>query len=337
MKHPIHILTTLLLLALLAGCAVPVAPAQTTEPAAEATTAPAEEVAADTRIFVDDLGNEVEIPVNPQRIVALHDVNSGVPLLSLGAPVVSIPMRGDAFHESLQKYDLSNITSHGQLAEPSVEAIAALEPDLIVGQAFNGEPNPAAAAGLVEPVAPTVWISVSGDHHDAMARYGDLLGKSEEVERQRAEYEAALERLRTTVGDLDELSYSLFAYARGEVFVWSPISSHPIIRVLEDLGVQTVPVARTAAADGLDSIPISPELISDTSADIIFAGDFSEDGLDDLEIWQVIPAVASEQTYPWPDGLAFTPAYTELMAAVAVLEPILTEADASVVDESDWE
>ena len=41
-------------------------------------------VAQDTRSITDDTGTEVEIPADPQRIVALHDSVLTVPLLELG-------------------------------------------------------------------------------------------------------------------------------------------------------------------------------------------------------------------------------------------------------------
>ncbi len=41
--------------------------------------------AADTQTFTDDLGRTVTVPLHPQRIVSLHDLDITIPLISLAS------------------------------------------------------------------------------------------------------------------------------------------------------------------------------------------------------------------------------------------------------------
>lgn len=39
--------------------------------------------------FTDDLGRVVNVPLHPQRIVSLHDLDITIPLIELGVPPVA--------------------------------------------------------------------------------------------------------------------------------------------------------------------------------------------------------------------------------------------------------
>ncbi|MDZ7727014.1 MAG: ABC transporter substrate-binding protein [Dehalococcoidia bacterium] len=104
---------------------------------------------APTRTFTDSLGRTVEIPPKPQRIVSLHVYTSAPALLSIGAPVLGIPLdRGVV--DAIQPYDLSNIIDVGGF-EPNLEAIASLDPDLIIGLA-GADGRPAVEGGVAEQI-----------------------------------------------------------------------------------------------------------------------------------------------------------------------------------------
>lgn len=45
--------------------------------------------AADTQTFIDDLGRTVTVPLHPQRIVSMHDLDITIPLIELGVPPVA--------------------------------------------------------------------------------------------------------------------------------------------------------------------------------------------------------------------------------------------------------
>lgn len=99
------------------------------------------EEAPATRTFVDGLGRSIQVPDRPQRIVALNDGNGGAQILSLGLPLVGLTTRGgvlDPANVGMAGSDvLVGVTPVGDYAEPDVEAIATLRPDLIVAYSLE--------------------------------------------------------------------------------------------------------------------------------------------------------------------------------------------------------
>lgn len=45
--------------------------------------------APQTQTFTDDLGRTVTVPLHPQRIVSMHDLDITIPLIELGAPPIA--------------------------------------------------------------------------------------------------------------------------------------------------------------------------------------------------------------------------------------------------------
>ncbi len=111
------------------------------EPPPPATAAPATTAAASdaaTHALIDEFG-EVEVPVAPQRVVFMDATTLGN-AVALGFPADRIA--GVAFGADLDPVewygyladdiDLAALTNVGELAEPNLEAIAAVNPDVIV-------------------------------------------------------------------------------------------------------------------------------------------------------------------------------------------------------------
>ena len=87
---------------------------------------------AEMRTITDAMGREVSIPVDPQRIVVMSEIDLDS-LLALGITPVGAPNgRGQ---QTLPTYMLPMIegktTAIGGLGEPNLETVLNLEPDLI--------------------------------------------------------------------------------------------------------------------------------------------------------------------------------------------------------------
>ena len=98
------------------------------------------QAAVPVQSFTDDLGRVVNVPLHPQRIVSLHDLDITIPLIELGVPPVASHGRtrpdGSHFLRSGVQltgvdFDNSNITYIGT-ADIDIEAIVAAKPDLII-------------------------------------------------------------------------------------------------------------------------------------------------------------------------------------------------------------
>ncbi|MFV0457773.1 MAG: siderophore ABC transporter substrate-binding protein [Actinomycetales bacterium] len=129
------------LVASLAGCGASdqaQAAAESTQPAATVTVSDAQ-------------GRTVEVPVNPEVVVAT-DWSVIRTLTDLGIEVDAVPQSPGALPEDLQQYaDGGQAAIVGTLFEPDYEAINALEPDLIIVGSRTGTPEVVAEMEKITP------------------------------------------------------------------------------------------------------------------------------------------------------------------------------------------
>lgn len=140
------------------------------------------------RTVVDSLGNTVVIPVRPLRIVALRPEDLTAPLIELGAPVVGTvgnvspainggqPYVQGAYQMLDFRLETSDITFVGTGNDFDIEAIAALQPDLIIGSHLHVDRREQLMA-----IAPTVLLWSGWDEAntplDVYRRIADYSGR----------------------------------------------------------------------------------------------------------------------------------------------------------------
>lgn len=293
-----------------------------TEAVEEATEAPVEESAVETIIIVDAQGREVEIPANPQRIVALseQDMDAAV---ALGMPLVGVVNgRGSANPPIYLQGKLGDVISVGSFSEPSLEMILELKPDLIlIGGVFPG------IAGLIEPlseIAPTVVTYTLEEHWDsaflksaaAMNREAEAQAWLEEV------YQAEIEKTQAELGDLTNSTIGIVRFNPDGPVIMALESFSSL--VVQDLGL-TRP--ETQQFEGYaHSDPINLEQLSMIDADYLFVASLNPDGkavlVSALEdpLYQSLSAVSSGHTFV-VDGAVWTSRGGPL-AALEVLSDI---------------
>lgn len=168
--------------------------------------------AQEMRTVVDDLGNEVTIPVQPQRIVALRGDQLTSPLLELGAAVVAStgivsplinggqPYVRGAYDILDFRFEAGEVAFVGGEFELDLEAIAAARPDVI----FAAQ-NQADYLDRLRAIAPTVVINfISSDTNTSLMRYrriADFAGRLPEFERMDAMFAERLARYRAVLAD----------------------------------------------------------------------------------------------------------------------------------------
>ena len=288
------------------------------------------DTSAGSTSFVDALGRTVDVPVAPQRIVGLDGYGVDDALLSLGAPVVGITRRDDAAYENAAFYEGGeDLPRVGAPWELDVEAILALEPDLIIGDAWGGELflDEAVVASL-EQIAPTVFLDASLSLDEHMTRLGELVGLEQIVDEERARTDEALAELAAARAE-GELSFAVLGYFEPSLYVTSPVSQVPSELALIEAGL--LPPKVTAGSTE-PSVELSAERLLEAEADIIFY--YEEHGITDHPLWPEHPAVEAGQAYPLSFDIGEGASYASLRRHIDVFLPIIGGADTGVIDES---
>ena len=227
-------------------------------------------LAQETRSFTDDAGRTMDIPTRPVRIVSLQDLAITVPLLELGVTPVGSHGRttaeGQPFIRSSDvltgiDFDNSDIKFVGNLPA-DVEAVAALEPDLILTTPWQTAPVEQLAA-----IAPVVVLDDSkrGDlaMHDILA---ELTGTEDRLAVLKARYQGQIAQIRRLI-DTPNISVNVIQGVNGQVAVWHTYGA--LGKVLRDAGF-TFP-DRVNAISGGDPENLSGEALPELDADFIFA------------------------------------------------------------------
>ncbi len=200
----------------------------------------------ETRIFVDDQGHKVEVPVNPQRIVSMRGEQFTAPLLELGANLVGSTGRTDAkrdkgapyvrgAYDALDfRFQSSGITWVGDPNAHDYEAIAAATPDLILLPDFAAE-----SYDKLSAIAPTVVINIwERNFLDRYRIVADLAGKLDVYEAKLAFYQQRLARakavLKDTVGNPADVSIVIATSYKGDIRVYKDYDA--LSQVIHDLG-----------------------------------------------------------------------------------------------------
>lgn len=232
---------------------------------------------AQTQQFTDDLGRVVQVPVHPQRIVSLHDLDITIPLIELGVPPIASHgrTRPDGSHylrSSAQltgiDFDNSDIAFIGT-ADIDLEAIAAAKPDLIIT-----EPNRNVPVEQLAKIAPTVSIDhLLGSAPRIYSKLAQLTGTQARLAVLERRYQAQIAQLKQTI-DTQKITVSVIQANNGKVTVHH--SYHTLGRVLRDAGFRFPPLIE-AIPDG-QRIDVSAEQLPDLDADFIFATYRSDTG-----------------------------------------------------------
>jgi len=178
------------------------------------------------RPFVDDTGADVEIPVRPERVVALDD-RSVEAVLGVGAPLVGLVGRyaaqpvPPAFADRAEGAEFVGV-------EPNLEAIARLDPDLIVAQGFSVEGIDAelrriAPLVVLEHWADETYTVTKWEEH--FRRVAEAVGRPERAAAELARFDEAIRRFREGFpGDPAAVELSVVHLQPEQWFVFTPLS-----------------------------------------------------------------------------------------------------------------
>ncbi|WP_017346188.1 ABC transporter substrate-binding protein [Pantoea sp. A4] len=219
--------------------------------------------------FTDDLGRTVSVPVHPQRIVSLHDLDITIPLIELGVlPVASHGRtRADGTHTLRSSklltgvdFDNSSIAYLGT-ADIDVEAIVAAKPDLIIT-----EPGRSVPVEQLEKIAPTVSIDhLKGGPARIYSKLAALTGTQARLALLQARYQEQIHQLQQAV-DTRHITVAVMQANNGKINLMH--SYHALGQVLRDAGFRFPPLIENIPPDG--RMDVGAERLPELDADFIF-------------------------------------------------------------------
>jgi iron complex transport system substrate-binding protein len=254
------------------------------EPAAQADTA------ADTRTVEHAMGS-TDVPAEPERLVVL-DSSFLDAALALGVtPVGATEASAGEGMPSYLAEEVPDIEVVGLTDEPSLEAIAALRPDLILGAKVRHEE----LYDELAEIAPTVFSESSGTNwKDGVAVTAEALGAEDEADELLEAYQARAEEVGEAVGaEGKQLSMVRFLLP-DEIRLYGPdtFSGSVLTDVGFDLGERDW--------DEYSMAYISPEQVGLADADVVFSSSYGGTETPEFKtafgpvepLWAAVPAVA---------------------------------------------
>ncbi|MFE4615025.1 ABC transporter substrate-binding protein [Streptomyces sp. NPDC056747] len=254
-----------------------------------------------------------ELKAAPKRVVVL-DVGELDNVVSLGIqPVGYAPSEGDDGIPAYLEKDAGTPKSVGTINNLNLEAIANLQPDLILGSQLRA----ADKYDELSKIAPTVFSIRPGfTWKENYLLNAAALDKTAEAKTKLSAYETKAKQLGADIGP-NKPTVSMVRYLPGKIRLYAKASF--IGTILEDTGL---PRPKNQQIDEL-AAEISPEKIDEADADWIFTGVYGEakatkkDAAQANPLWKNLKAVKAGQAKDVPDetwylGLGVTAANSVL-------------------------
>ena len=260
----------------------------------------------ETRVYSDVTGREVEIPVNPKRVVTTQYLDA---MITLGVKPVGVPS-----HVLGREYFTDETEGVRDLGYPySIEKIVELTPDLII----TAEPEEVEQLSMIAPTVVVPWMY--GDFLTQLEEVASILGKDKEAEEWTNRFDAKVESVKEELSDVikEDETVSIFMAAGndnlriyggrniGHIFYRSlELTPPPYIqeRIDED------PEFQEFVFDDI-SMEMLPEYAGDHIVMLVYDQEARDEGgmfnqIEQSQLWQNLDAVKNDQVYyvndePW--------------------------------------
>lgn len=277
-------------------------------PAASETPAASSELDS-TISTVDTAFGAVQIPKNPERVIALE--GGTVPAVEAG--IIPIANAGDTFDDSFaDPSDFKKVEDLPAVLGPDgwdYEKIVELKPDLLIGFVRGGDDASVELSAekkadfeKLNAIAPTVFIRTNGSAgvRDATVEISSAMGNADAAQEAKTTYEAKVSQVAADYSTV--ISENTFAAVNAyeDVTVYSQISW--IGAILKDLQAPPTKVVASEASE--NGVFLSFEQISriDDATIVLYPEylDGSSDALDVLagqKTFTTLPAVKAKQSF----------------------------------------
>ncbi|MTH53912.1 ABC transporter substrate-binding protein [Bacillus mangrovi] len=271
---------------------------------------------------------EAKVPKKPERVVVLTNEGTEAALAMGVKPVGAVQSwLGDPWYEHI-KNDMKDVEVVGTESEVNAEAIAALKPDLIIGNKMRQE----AVYEKLSAIAPTVFTeTLRGDWKENFSLYSKALDREEEGKKVIADFDGRIDSIKEKAGDQLSQKVSVVRFMAGKTRIYYKDSFSGVI--LDQLGIKhTEETDKLFAADKEDQFmrEVGKEAIPQMDADKLFyftyapAGDtegvkMEEDFTED-PLWKNLSAVKEGNAHKVDDAVWNTAG--GVMAANKMLDEI---------------
>lgn len=227
---------------------------------------------------------KTEIPGKPERVVVL--TNEGIEaLLAVGVkPVGAVKaFTGDPWYDHL-KDQLKGVEVVGTEQEVNVEKIAALKPDLIIGNKIRQE----AIYDKLNKIAPTVFAeTLRGDWKENLQLYAQAVDREKEGQKVLQKFDQRVNDLKAKLGDRVDQEVSVVRFMPGITRIYYTDSFSGVI--FDQLGFKRpANQAKLFKGDGKLgklAVEVDKELIPEMDGDILFYFTYAPEG--DNEVKQL--------------------------------------------------
>ncbi|MBB3082816.1 ABC transporter substrate-binding protein [Geodermatophilus sabuli] len=239
----------------------------------EATSSGAGSSAAAGTRTVEHAAGTTEVEGTPERVVVLDtgelDAVLALGVTPVGAVRTSVSDELPAYIEDAGA-DPADIANVGTIAEPDLEAIAALTPDLILSNAVRHTD----IYDQLSAIAPTVFAEAIGETWQENLRLaGEALDRSEAAEELLAAHAERAAEVGALFGDPADTEVSMVRFLDGSAVRLYGEGSF-IGAVLADVGFARPELQRT----GETFVEVAPENIGEADGDLLFHASYGEEG-----------------------------------------------------------
>jgi iron complex transport system substrate-binding protein len=253
---------------------------------------------------VEHAMGSTEIPERPERVVVL-DTGELDTALALGVvPVGAVTTDASDDFLSYLADDAADVQPVGTVAEPDLEAIAALQPDLILSNKTRHE----AIYEQLGQIAPTVFAERVGVvWKENFLLDAEALGLEARAHAELDEYEASVAALGEELGDPAGTTISALRFVEGTVRVYSGQSF--IGTVLADIGLDQLELPTGPSPTFAE---LAAEEITQADADIVLYSSFGPadasggDAVVAGPLWSRLGAVADGRAHAVEDDIFYT-------------------------------
>ncbi|WP_053360492.1 iron-siderophore ABC transporter substrate-binding protein [Bacillus sp. FJAT-27251] len=221
-----------------------------------------------TSYTVENAMETVTLDKTPEKVVILTNEGTEA-LLALGVtPVGAVQSwTGDPWYNHIAE-DMKDVQVVGVESQVNVEAVAALKPDLIIGNKMRHED----IYEQLNAIAPTVYSeTLRGNWKENFELYAKAVNKEEEGKKVIADYDNRIEDLKGKLGDQLQKEVSMVRFMAGDVRIYHKDSFSGVI--LDQIGF-----ARPESQDVDDFAEknVTKERIHAMDGDILFYFTYEE-------------------------------------------------------------